>query len=99
MPKCQNCGDKWTWGQTVLRLFTLGDSLKCPFCQQEQFLTLAARKKTSLFVFAAPLIMFISVAFGIEPFASLALFGLSFLFIMGIYPFFIELTDERGPMW
>ena len=50
-------------------------------------------------LFCAPLIMFISVAFGIDPFVSLALFLVSFLMIMGIYPFFIELTDERGPMW
>ncbi|MGM0898897.1 MAG: TIGR04104 family putative zinc finger protein [Bacillota bacterium] len=99
MPKCQNCGVTWTWGQTVCRLFTLGDSLKCPACRKEQFLTTEARKRTSLFVFAAPFIMFISVAFGIDPFVSLALFALSFLFILGIYPFFIELTDERGPMW
>lgn len=99
MPKCQNCGAKWTWGQTVCRLFTLGDSLTCPHCRQEQFLTAGARKKTGVSVFAAPLIMFISVAFGIDPFASLALFALSFLVIMGISPFFIELTEERGPMW
>lgn len=99
MPKCQNCGTIWTWGQTVSRLFTLGESLTCPSCRQEQFMTMESRKKTSSFVFAAPLIMFISVAFGIDPFVSLALFLASFLVIMGIYPFFIELTDERGPMW
>lgn len=58
-----------------------------------------ARKKTSLFVFIAPLLMFISVAFGIEPFASLALFLATFLVVLFIFPFFIELTDERGPMW
>ncbi|WP_211653111.1 TIGR04104 family putative zinc finger protein [Planococcus alpniumensis] len=99
MPKCQNCGTTWTWGQTVCRLFTLGDSLTCPACRQAQYVSMESRKKTSLFVFAAPLIMFISVAFGIDPFVSLALFLASFLVIMGIYPFFIELTDERGPMW
>lgn len=99
MPKCKNCEEKWTWRQTACRLITLGDSLRCPYCRQEQFLTAAARKKTGVSVFAAPLIMFISVAFGTDPFASLALFALSFLFILGISPFFIELTDERGPMW
>lgn len=62
-------------------------------------MTIESRKKTSLFVFFAPLLMFISVAFGINPFASLALFLVSFLVILGIYPFFIELSDERGPMW
>lgn len=99
MPKCDNCGVLWTWAQTVCRLCTLGEGMKCPSCREEQFVTMESRKKTSLFVFAAPLLMFISVAFGINPFASLALFLASFLIILGIYPFFIELTDERGPMW
>lgn len=99
MPKCQNCGTTWTWVQSVCRLVTLGDRLTCPSCRQDQFLTVKARKKTSLFVFIAPLLMFISVAFGIEPFASLALFLATFLVVLFIFPFFIELTDERGPMW
>ncbi len=99
MPTCENCRTRWKWSQTVRRLLTLGDCLKCPACRREQFLTVKSRKRTGVYVFAAPLLMFVSVAFGIDPFASLGLFLMAFLLLLAVTPFFIELTNDKGPMW
>src|SRR5699024_8131287 len=33
MPICKNCHNKWSWGKTFKRMFTLDTGMNCPICK------------------------------------------------------------------
>lgn len=68
MPTCQNCGHKWSWKQTFKRSFVLSDGMTCPYCEEKQYITASARKRSTLMVFIAPVIMFFNIFLALHTF-------------------------------
>ncbi|MFA1822515.1 TIGR04104 family putative zinc finger protein [Virgibacillus oceani] len=98
MPICQNCHHKWNWKQTFKRSFTLDNGMTCPYCEEKQFLTSRARKRSTAIPFLVPLIMLGNLIFGTTYFSLIALIIL-IPFIFGIYPIIIELSNKEEPVW
>ncbi|GIO28384.1 TIGR04104 family putative zinc finger protein [Ornithinibacillus bavariensis] len=44
MPICQNCGEKWSWRQTMKTLF----KLKCPHCSTKQYESTSSRLRSGI---------------------------------------------------
>ncbi|MFC0166029.1 MULTISPECIES: TIGR04104 family putative zinc finger protein [Bacillus] len=51
IPTCQNCGYKWSWRETFVKMFTLSNKLKCPSCEAFQYVSKKSRNQLGLFVF------------------------------------------------
>ncbi|WP_257348342.1 TIGR04104 family putative zinc finger protein [Pseudalkalibacillus decolorationis] len=98
MPICQNCNSKWTWKETIARMFLIR-KIKCPFCKQKQYLSAKARNNLSLLgilplplgiplnSFGAPLLLIILI--------EVFLFSL----VIAYMPLKMELSNENEPMW
>lgn len=99
MPTCQSCFEKWSWKETFKKSFTLDIGMKCPYCNKMQYYSSRFRKRSSLIPFIIiTLIMLGNFIFGPSYIFFLTLIGLFPLF-MGVYPFFVELTNEEEPLW
>jgi len=98
MPICQNCHHKWTWKQTFKRSFTLDTGMKCPSCEEKQYMTSRARKRSTAIPFLVPLIMLGNLIFGSSYFSLIALI-IFIPFIFVLYPFIMELSNKEEPLW
>ncbi|WP_077329528.1 TIGR04104 family putative zinc finger protein [Virgibacillus siamensis] len=95
MPICQNCGETWTWKQTLRAIF----KWKCPHCHEKQYESASSRRKTGMFsllpIILVPLIYLFDFSW----------WGIVFLFIVymtiffGAYPFVLKLSNEEEPFW
>lgn len=97
MPICQNCGEQWTWSQTVKTIF----KLKCPYCSKKQYESASSRWKGS--ILSVFLLLFIllplNILFNFSPAAAL-FFGFVIVVIMlALYPFFLTLSNEKESYW
>lgn len=100
MPRCSNCENKWTWGTTIRKSFTLGEGMECPICGKTQYLTKNSRKKMGFMNFFPPAILLGSAwLFELEIISVLAIAFLLFAIFITIYPQMTELTNENEPMW
>ena len=98
MPICKNCHEKWSWKQTLKKSFTLGGGMKCPHCNEMQYYSSRFRKRSTIIPFAiVALIMFSNLIFGPSYILVLSLIVLIPL-CLGIYPFFVELSNEEEPI-
>ncbi|OZU87113.1 hypothetical protein CIL03_18170 [Virgibacillus indicus] len=98
MPTCQNCSHIWTWKETVKKSFTLDTGMNCPNCWKKQYVTSRSRKKTAMFSFLAPALLLMNLFFG-SSVVILILLIASIPFFFGIYPFFLELSNEEEALW
>ena len=98
MPTCQNCDNKWSWKQTFKKSFTLGTGMTCPFCGVKQYITPRSRKKSSLVAFIAPILLLSNLFFGPSLLILFVLIGSISLFL-GLYPFYIEISNKEEPFW
>ncbi|CDQ40023.1 MULTISPECIES: TIGR04104 family putative zinc finger protein [Virgibacillus] len=95
MPICQNCGEKWSWKQTIRTTFRL----KCPYCGKKQYESASSRTRAGVFVLIPIVFLPINAWLEISVSASLiiAIF-ISFL-VLGLYPFVLSLSNEEEPYW
>ncbi|WP_096272113.1 TIGR04104 family putative zinc finger protein [Paucisalibacillus globulus] len=99
MPTCQNCGKEWSWKQTFKKMWTFSITMKCPHCQEQQYLTTKSRKRSSFSTFLIPFILLLSIVLDLSPPTTLfTIIGVG-LVILGIHPFFTELSNEEEPLW
>ncbi|WP_404451922.1 hypothetical protein LG329_16465 [Virgibacillus necropolis] len=99
MATCQNCGKEWSWKQSVKQSFTLDTGMKCPHCDRKQYLTTKARKRSSIIYFTPSLLLLFLLVFDISSvFTYISLMIGAFLLMVGLYPFFIELSNEEEPL-
>ncbi|WP_174612858.1 TIGR04104 family putative zinc finger protein [Virgibacillus ihumii] len=96
MPTCQNCGNEWSWKQTIKTLF----KLKCPHCGEKQYESASSRRWGGMFVLI-PLLLIMPVNIWLEmPIVVAILLVIIFLLIMfSTYPFILKLSNEEEPYW
>ncbi|WP_461179156.1 TIGR04104 family putative zinc finger protein [Virgibacillus ainsalahensis] len=96
MPICQNCGEKWTWKQTIKTLFRL----KCPHCYKKQYESASSRLRSSALSFL-PLVVIlpINVLFDFSVSTALIIGVIFIFFIFGLYPVILKLSNEEEPYW
>lgn len=99
MPTCQQCKKKWTWKQSFKNSFRINSGMKCPYCNETQYITTRFRKRSANLHILLPLSILIPVLFPVSPLMTLyILVGLTAIGL-GIYPLFMELTNEEEPLW
>jgi len=95
MPICKNCGEKWTWKQTIKTLFRL----KCPHCYKRQYESASSRKRTSM-ISLIPLIALPINALLNLPWWMVGVLMLPMIAVIWIiYPYLIEISNEEEPLW
>ncbi|WP_419146609.1 TIGR04104 family putative zinc finger protein [Priestia endophytica] len=99
MPSCQNCGYKWTWRETFIKMFTFRNKLKCPSCREHQYISKQARNKLSVFTMIPFLIWIPLVSFSMPFPYVLTVELLSFIAVLICMPFFYKLSNEEEPLW
>jgi len=95
MPICQNCNKKWTWIQTVKRMFRL----KCPYCGSKQYEAAPSRKTGSLFILLMLLPLPISILLDLSISVTLILSVIVALIMISLYPFVLKLSNEEEPLF
>jgi len=94
MPKCQRCRKEWSWIETIKSSFiTSGKGMDCPHCKKKQHLTAKSRKRStiSMFVIISPLAFF----YNVSPLIGFASLIGACLVYMGVWPYFVELTNQE----
>jgi CXXC-20-CXXC protein len=99
MPFCKNCGHKWGWKYTFKAQFNFKMKLKCPNCNQVQYISTHSKKKVSFLNMGIIIVWGVLNYFGVPtPWLTgilIALFTAVFVFM----PFTYELSSEDEPLW
>jgi|SRR5699024_101688 len=98
MPTCQNCGEKWTWSQSVKRSFQLGGGMPCPYCGDKQYYSARMRKRSSITLFIIPLILLGNLFFGLSIITVIILLSIIPIYTF-LFPFFMELSNEEEALF
>ncbi|MBB2479389.1 hypothetical protein H5P36_04245 [Bacillus sp. APMAM] len=48
IPICQQCGYKWSWKETFVKMFTFKNKLRCPSCDSFQYVSKKSRNQFSI---------------------------------------------------
>ena len=99
MPKCQNCGYKWTWKETFKKMFTFRNRLTCPSCEEVQYISKKSRNQLCLFVMSPFLIWIPLVSFNVPVQNVLTVQLISYFIVIMSMPFLYQLSTEEEPMW
>jgi len=94
MPICQACNKKWTWIQTIKRIFIL----KCPYCGSKQYESASSRKKGCLFIPFVLLPLPINIWLELSISITIVITVVFALIIFCLYPFFLELSNDKEPI-
>lgn len=98
MPKCQSCGKRWTWGESVKRSFQLGGGMLCPYCRNKQYYSARMRKRSNITLFIIPLILVGNLFFGPSIITVIILLSIIPVYTL-LFPFFMELSNEEEPLF
>ncbi|SEQ36368.1 cxxc_20_cxxc protein [Virgibacillus subterraneus] len=95
MPVCQNCGEKWTWKQTIKTMFRL----KCPHCGEKQYESVSSRIRGGVFVLIPLVLLPINawLEFSLGTMVILAIIFASI--VIGLYPLILKLSNKEEPYW
>lgn len=99
MPTCQNCGNKWSWFDSIKKLITFRKSMKCRHCGEFQFQSAASRNITTFLVLIPLITIPFSVMFQLNLTFSLLLEAVILLVALSIMPLFLKLTSKDEPLW
>lgn len=92
MPICQHCKQKWTWLESMKKIFRM----TCPYCGEKQYQS-AQSKKIASFIYVIPML----IVFIMNSLFSLSIgVGLMFLLLIlalffSIIPFYLKLSNEE----
>lgn len=96
MPVCQNCFHKWTWLQTIRRLF----SLRCPTCQEKQYESTASKQRNGIYGGIFSFIIFFIISFtDFSMVSAITIALLSGIAIFACYPFTLKLSNEKESLF
>ncbi|QDP39415.1 TIGR04104 family putative zinc finger protein [Radiobacillus deserti] len=98
MPTCQQCGRQWTWQQTLRRTFTLGNKMKCPHCNQNQYISATARKRLAIFNFIGPFMIISGIASN-SMIVGLGIGVVLFALAIIMYPYLVRLANHEESLW
>lgn len=100
MPTCQKCNEKWTWKQTIKKAtFTFSGGMTCPYCNEKQYVTMASRKKGSIYAIFPLFAFLLNVFFDISLGIAIVLAVTFALVIIAINPMLVELSNEEEPLF
>ncbi len=95
MPICQSCNKKWTWIQTIKRMFRL----KCPYCGSKQYESAPSRKKGSLFILFVLLPLPINILLDLSISMAFIIAIIVALIIFSLYPFVLKLSNKEESLF
>jgi len=95
MPTCANCHSKWSWKQTVKKMFTLDTGMNCPYCGERQYQTGKSKKKAGILNFFVLLPLLLNIFFDIPAAILLSSFPVLFFLIMSLNPFLMNLSSKE----
>ncbi len=95
LPTCQNCGEKWTWKQTIKTLF----KLKCPHCHVKQYESASSRKQGAIFGLIPLILLPIIIGFEFTMSTTLIFAVVLVILIFALYPFILKLSNQQEPYW
>lgn len=98
MPICQNCHQKWSWGESFKKSFTFGDIVTCPYCKERQYFTARMKKRSGIIPILVPIIMLINFIVGPSYIGLFVLLSLIPIFFV-VYPFMMELSNDEQPLF
>lgn len=99
MPTCQNCGHKWSWTKTWKLSLTLDHGMICPNCGKKQYVTNRTRKMNAVMTLViTTLMLLVNIIFGSAPVLFIVLIVV-FLLYIGLYPLWLELSNEEETFW
>ncbi|TFJ91211.1 TIGR04104 family putative zinc finger protein [Lentibacillus salicampi] len=95
MPICQNCGNKWTWKQTIKTIF----KLRCPHCGQKQYESTSSRIRSGIFGLLPVMLLPVNAWLDFSVGMVLTMAVMLVLIILGFYPFILKLSNGEEPYW
>lgn len=99
MPTCQNCYRKWNWKQTLKKSCTFGRGMKCPYCNEVQYYSSRFKKRSSIVPFIIVTLILLSNLV-LDSFYMLLFISTGcMLFVVAVYPFFVELSNREESLW
>ncbi|PKR77284.1 hypothetical protein CEY16_11135 [Halalkalibacillus sediminis] len=99
MPTCAHCGRKWSWKQSLNRMFTLSQEIQCPHCHRNQFFSKKTRTINAVLNMFIVSPLAINIFFDLTPWMLLGMIVGIFLVLVVIFPFYLELDKEDRPLW
>lgn len=95
MPICENCGQKWTWTQTIKTLFRL----RCPHCNKKQYETASSKRKGGMSALLPLFLLPLNALTGSTWLTTIVLIIAGLAIIFGVYPFILKLSNEEEALW
>lgn len=95
MPVCENCKNQWRWKETMKKTFTLNPAMICPYCGEKQFQTQKSKNKSGVLYTFILLPLLLQAFFDIPKVILFSLFPLLFIFVLLIYPFFVQISSTE----
>ncbi|WP_077621832.1 TIGR04104 family putative zinc finger protein [Sediminibacillus massiliensis] len=95
MPTCQNCGEKWTWKQTIKTIL----KLNCPYCGRRQYESASSRRRSGLFALIPLVLLPFNAWLDFSIGNALILPIVIAFLILVVYPFILKLSNEEEPFW
>lgn len=99
MPVCDNCKKKWTWRETVFSKLMLSSKAACPYCGEKQYASAKTRKRGGFMVFSVIIPMFFVSLFNLSMLFYIIFGIIIFMVVMGLSPFYYELSSKEEPLW
>jgi CXXC-20-CXXC protein len=96
MPICQNCGEKWTWLQTIKNMF----KLTCPYCGKRQYESGSSRRiSSSIHIVPLMVLLPMNIWLDFSVITTSIIFIIFVLLFLGLYPYMLKLANEQEPYW
>src|SRR5699024_12843661 len=95
MPTCANCHSKWSWKQTMKKMFTLDTGMNCPYSGERQYQTGKSKKKAGILNFLDLLPLLLNMFFDIPAAILLSSFTVLLFLIMSFDLFLINLISKE----
>lgn len=95
MPTCENCHNKWSWKQTIRKMFTLDTTLICPYCGERQYQTRKSKKKASILNLLVLSPLLLDIFFDVSVAILLSLFPILFIIIVSFNPSLMHLSNKE----
>ena len=95
MPTCNQCGTRWSWKQTFKKMWTLSNSMTCPYCEENQYQTKRSRTKCAFINLIILLPMLLNIFLHLSPVLLFGSFIILALVIFLLTPLLIELSNKE----
>lgn len=98
MPHCENCGNRWSWADTLMIGFT--NNRKCPSCGERQYVVPNLSIKTYiLYLLPLFILIILNITFEFPMGLFIALAIPYILIVIALIPYTIKLSTKQKPIW